>query len=100
MRMKTVSLLFVFLMVSFVKLFSQETTSEISGVVRGEGKGLEGATVEAIHLPTGTRYATMTRQEGRYNLANLKVGGPYEIKVTFVGFKAGSANNIMLLLGQ
>ena len=56
---------------------AQETTSEIQGVVTGDkGTGLEGATIVAIHLPTGTHYSTSTRKDGRYNLPNLRVGGP------------------------
>ncbi len=79
---------------------AQETTSEISGVVTaGEGK-IAGANVTATHQPSGTVYATTTRNDGRYSLANLRVGGPYIIKVTFVGYKADPYENVTLILGQ
>lgn len=93
-------MLLCFVLISFVKLFSQETTSEITGVVRSDNKGLQGATVVAVHQPTGTKYTTTTREDGRYNLTNLRVGGPYEITVSFVGFKSETQNNITLNLGQ
>lgn len=81
--------------------YAQETTSEIQGLVKDDkGAGLQGATVVATHLPTGTRYSTTTRKDGRYNLPNLKVGGPYEVKITFVGFNEAKQDNIILLLGQ
>jgi hypothetical protein len=61
---------------------------------------LPGVTVVAIHQPTGTKYGTSTRIDGRYNLPNLKIGGPYSITVSFVGFKTETENDVTLLLGQ
>ena len=80
--------------------FAQETTSEIQGRVTDGGNGLAGATVVAIHLPTSTRYATTTRKDGRYNFPNVRVGGPYTVTVSYVGFKEEKQENITLLLGQ
>lgn len=80
---------------------AQETTSEIQGTVFDtKATPLAGATITAVHQPTGTKYVTTSRKDGRYNLANLRIGGPYEIKVTFVGFNEGKQDNINLLLGQ
>ncbi|HEY4875964.1 MAG TPA: carboxypeptidase-like regulatory domain-containing protein, partial [Puia sp.] len=66
-------------------LFAQETTSQILGTVSDGATGLAGATVVALHVPTGTRYTTTTRKDGRFNLAGLRIGGPYTLTVTFVG---------------
>lgn len=83
-----------------MKAFAQETTSEIQGIVADEkGAGLQGATVVAEHQPTGTSYTTTTRKDGRYNLPNVRVGGPYEVKVTFVGFGEEKQSDITLPLG-
>jgi len=79
---------------------AQETTSEIQGTVLSGKTGIAGATIVAIHEPTGTKYTTSTRQDGRYNLTNLKIGGPYTISASFVGFKTETANDINLTLGQ
>jgi len=79
---------------------AQETTSEITGLVSSAQTGLQGATITALHTPTGTKYVTTTRNDGRYNLANLKVGGPYTISVTYVGYKQSQQENVTLLLGQ
>jgi hypothetical protein len=80
--------------------YAQETTSEIRGIVADGNKGLGNATVVAVHMPTGTKYSTTTRSDGRYNLPNLRIGGPYEITTTFTGYKEEKQNNIFLLLGQ
>lgn len=90
------------LIISLQPLFSisQETTSEIVGSVSSGEGGLAGATVTALNVPTGTKTVTTTRSEGRYNLPNLKVGGPYLITVSYVGFETSSRDSIYLSLGQ
>ena len=94
-------LLFTTLLAIFCfSAFSQETTSEIQGVISDGTKGLENASIVAIHQPTGTKYTTTSRKDGRYNLPNLRVGGPYEITATFVGYNSEKQDNITLLLGQ
>ncbi len=79
---------------------AQETTSEIQGIVLDGKQSIPGATVVAVHQPTGTKYGTTTRLDGRYNLPNLKIGGPYVVTVSFVGFKTETQSDITLLLGQ
>jgi len=77
------------------------TTSAMRGVVLdGKGSPLPGASVVATHLPTGTQYGAATRENGQYDLLNLRVGGPYELKVSFVGFQPFSQNDIQLALGK
>ncbi|GGA89549.1 cell envelope biogenesis protein OmpA [Puia dinghuensis] len=80
--------------------FGQETTSEIAGLVTDGKAGLGGATVTAIHGPTGTVYTTTSRKDGRYNLPNMRIGGPYTVTVSYVGFKEEKQENISLLLGE
>lgn len=69
-------------------LFSQGTTSgSIEGTITDEtGESLPGANIIAVHQPTGTEYGTSSRVDGRYTIRNVRVGGPYEVRVTFIGF--------------
>lgn len=84
-----------------LSLYAQETTAEIQGIILEKNASpLAGATITAIHQPTGTKYTTTTRKDGRYNLGNLRVGGPYEISVSYVGFKEEKQSEVYLLLGQ
>ncbi|MEM6261576.1 MAG: carboxypeptidase regulatory-like domain-containing protein [Bacteroidota bacterium] len=77
------------------------TTSAMSGVVQDEkGNGLEGATVIATHTPSGTRYGAISRNKGYFNFATLRVGGPYEVLVSYVGFEDTKVSNLYLALGQ
>ena len=81
-------------------LFAQETTCQILGTVTDGKSGLDGASVVALHVPSGTRYSTTTRKDGRFNLPGLRIGGPYTLTVSYVGFKADKQENINLVLGQ
>ena len=81
-------------------LMAQETTSEIVGIVSDGKSPLNGATVMVINTTTGAKYNTTTRKEGRYNIPNLRVGGPYTVSVSYIGFKEEKQENIFLLLGQ
>lgn len=77
------------------------TTAAISGTVYdASDQPLPGATVVAVHEPTGTRYGNTTNAEGRFRLANMQVGGPYTVEVTFVGYQAEVKDNVFLTLGQ
>ena len=53
------------------------TTGSLSGKVADQQGGvLPGATVLAVHTPTGTQYQAVTDVEGRYRILNVRVGGP------------------------
>ena len=100
---KIFSAIFICLLIgiSASSSFAQETTSEIQGLVTDDkGTPMGGATISATHLPTGTVYNTSSRKDGRYNLPNVRVGGPYTVKITFVGFKEDVQDDIVLSLGQ
>src|SRR5580765_4863535 len=99
MHSKNLLKIAVFFLFPFIAR-SQETTSEITGLIMTNQTPLQGATVTALHIPTGTKSVTTTRNDGRYNLANLKVGGPYTITVAYVGYKSAQQENVTLLLGQ
>jgi hypothetical protein len=76
------------------------TTASVNGIVTDSKGTVPGATVTITHLPTGTVYSTVTRADGRFNLPNLRVGGPYTFKVTFIGYKGFTQENITLSIGQ
>jgi hypothetical protein len=82
-------------------LFSQVTTSVVSGVIKSpSGEDLSGATVTATHEPTGTNYTVSSDKNGRYTIYNMKPGGPYSFTVTFVGYEPEKRVDIHLNLGE
>ncbi len=77
------------------------TTASVSGTIESaEGEGLPGATVQMTHLPSGTTYGNVSNTEGFFRIANMRVGGPYRISVSFVGFATFERSDINLSLGQ
>lgn len=86
---KKLLLPFVFVLAAFAGVYAQGvTTASISGVVADkEGKTLPGATVIAVHVPSGTKYGASTRADGRYDFPAVRIGGPYSITVSFVGYE-------------
>jgi len=98
---KLKSALFVVMLLMFsIVAKSQETTAEISGTISDATGALPNVIVTAVHVPTGTKYMTTTRNDGRYNLPNVKIGGPYTLSTSFVGYKSETASDIILNLGQ
>ena len=68
------------------------TTGSMSGVVTGaQGQPVAGASIIAIHEPSGTSYEGTTRADGRYAILNMRVGGPYTVQVIYVGGAGGAA---------
>jgi hypothetical protein len=47
---------------------------------------LPGASILAVHTPSGTRYTASTDYTGNFSISNMRVGGPYKVTITFVGF--------------
>jgi hypothetical protein len=77
------------------------TSSAINGKVKGsDGEELIGATVIAVHVPTGTEYGSVTNTAGNYIFPNVRVGGPYTVKVSYVGYETKIVEGINLALGE
>ena len=99
LSLKQMLLIAIFFM-SVSAALGQVTTSSLSGVISdSKGETLPGATVVAVHTPSGSQYATLTNVEGKYSLNGLRVGGPYKVTVTFVGYKEEAADNLTMALG-
>lgn len=94
------SLLSILMLCSYCSANAQETTSQIVGVITDDKGPLTGSVIIATHVPTGSSYIATSRIDGRYNLDNLKIGGPYTITVSFIGYKEQKKENITLLIGQ
>lgn len=88
------------LLLSFFS-YSQVTTSNIIGTVKAaNGEDLSGATVTAVHQPSGTKYVTTSKKGGAFNLPALRTGGPYTVTIEFVGYSASTVEGFNLILGE
>jgi len=99
--MKRSLLFFALVMASYGAVQAQVTTSSVTGIVKeANGSLTSGATIKATHVPSGTVYTGSANAAGRFNLANMRVGGPYKIEVTYVGQDPIIYNDVYLQLGQ
>ena len=90
-----------FMAVSVLTMGQGVTTSSMNGKITDkEGAPLPGATVMAVHQPTGSEYGNVSDANGLYRIANMQVGGPYTITITFVGFEPIVKLGVYLDLGQ
>jgi len=98
--MKKAILSLVLSMMFFIG-FGQVTSSTISGFVKNlNNEPLVGATVEATHQPTGTKYKTSTNKTGFYVLPNIRVGGPYVVTASYVGYNTKKESDVNTELGN
>ena len=94
-------LILVALMVSFITtMTAQITTSGLSGKVMADGETVIGATIEAVHTPSGTKYQAVTNSKGMFTINGMRPGGPYTVKVSYVGYQAKEFTDVKLELAQ
>ncbi len=102
--MKRTTKLLAIIILSLITHFSYGqgvTTSSINGkALDKDNNPLPGASVVAIHMPSGTKYGTATDFDGLFRISNMRVGGPYTITISFIGFNDFVRNNVVLQLGQ
>lgn len=80
--------------------FGQITTASITGTVGSNDGDLIGATIVATHVPSGTVYGVVTLENGNYYIPNMRVGGPYNLEVSYLGYAGQTKEDIYLQLGQ
>ena len=82
---------------------AQITTSSMAGKVtldNENGEEVIGATVVAVHEPSGTRYTAVTNTTGRFSINGMRTGGPYEVTVSYIGFQPKTIKGITLQLAE
>lgn len=77
-----------------------QSSSFLGQVTDAKGEALPGANVTATHTPSGSFYGTSTREDGRFNLPDVRIGGPYRIEVSFTGFETYVLDGVNISLGQ
>ena len=90
------------MLTSVLTLMAQVTTSALSGKVTMNDTKEEviGATIQAIHEPSGTKYAAVTNSNGRFTIQGMRNGGPYSVAISYIGYETKTFRNIVLELGE
>ncbi|MCP4151424.1 MAG: TonB-dependent receptor, partial [bacterium] len=93
--------LMLILIAPAVVLAQGSTTGAFNGTVTdADGSALAGVDVTLVHNPTGTKYRTISRSNGLYNIPSVKVGGPYTLTVEFEGMRTEKYDNLVVKLGE
>jgi len=84
-----------------VAAFAQVTTSSLAGRINDEnGEPLAGAAVIAVHVPSGTQYAAVANGDGQYTINGMRVGGPYKVTISFLGYQTLEYTDVILQLAE
>ena len=97
--MKRLLLIVALLLVVAVST-AQVTTSSIRGTITANDNPLPGATVVALHTPSGSQYSTTTNGDGHYTISGMRIGGPYEITISYLGYDTVKVAGFSLALGE
>lgn len=101
MRRTTLLLLTLLLVGLGFEGMAQVTTSSMSGVVKNDkGEALVGATITLKHIPTGASFNVSTRNGGVFDINNIPPGGPYSVKISYIGFADYTKEDINIPLGE
>jgi len=77
------------------------TTSAVAGkMTDAAGEPLGGASIVAVHQPTGSTYGAATDFDGFFRISNMRAGGPYRISFSYIGFETDVRENVYLTLGR
>ena len=84
-----------------VSAYAQVTTASLGGrVTDAEGGAIPGATIVAVHTPSGSQYYAMTNTEGRYSITGMRPGGPYTVEVSCLGYRKVNYTDVTLQLAE
>ena len=72
----------------------------MTGTVTDNETTIPGASIKATHVPSGTVYGTSTNNDGKFSIYGMRVGGPYKVEVTYVGYNPVTYSDISLRLGE
>lgn len=99
-HLQTLFLLAVLSFLFVIPTQAQVTTASMSGTVMFQDEPVIGATVLAVHEPSGTNYGTITNVDGRFFLQGMRTGGPYKVTISYVGYQSAVYSGITLQLGE
>ena len=97
---KKIKFLIAMMVFTVSSAMAQLTTSSMAGKVAANGEELIGAVVEAVHTPSGTRYTTVSNEKGMFAINGMRVGGPYEVVVKYIGYETKTFTGVTLELGE
>ena len=98
---KSINILITTLIFTSIIFAQGVTTSGLDGYVTDtDGNELVGANVVVVHEPSGIQYGTSVRDGGLYTIPNMRVGGPYTVTVSYIGYQTQNENDVYLFFSM
>ena len=92
---------FITMLLMAIGMNAQVTTSALSVKVTDDSnESLIGATVTAVHMPSGTKYNATSNLDGYAYMQGMRTGGPYSVEVSYIGYQTRTVEGVVLELGN
>ena len=99
--LKFSALAIIFMFIANLTFSQGVTTAALKGkVIDDIENALENVNVVLIHEPSGSQYGAITMQDGRFTIVGARVGGPYKVVLSSVGYANKEQSGIYLNLNQ
>jgi hypothetical protein len=100
-QLKRLFSMLIFLFIGLLMYGQGSTTSSMGGrIVDKDGKPLPGATIVAVHVPSGSQYGALANADGLFLIQGMRPGGPYTVDVSYIGYTKKTITDITLNLGE
>ena len=94
-------LLAVTALIASTVAYAQVTTASLAGKVSdSQDAAIPGATVIAVHVPSGTQYYGLSNTEGLFNINGMRSGGPYTVEIACLGYQSVKYTDVTLQLAE
>ncbi|MCQ2174477.1 MAG: TonB-dependent receptor [Bacteroidales bacterium] len=81
--------------------YAQVTTSSMNGRITDQtGAPVVGATVVAVHTPSGTQYYGIANEGGNFFINGMRAGGPYTVEISCLGFQPVTVTDVTIQLAE
>ena len=88
-------------MVFVVSGYAQVTTSSMNGrITDASGAPVAGATVVAVHTPSGTQYYAVANEGGNFFINGMRAGGPYTVEIACLGYQSVQVTDVTISLAE
>ncbi|OON70640.1 hypothetical protein B0919_01060 [Hymenobacter sp. CRA2] len=84
-----------------VSALAQSQSTNLSGTIKSEkDEMVVGASVVAIHMPTGIRRSSTSDASGKFAIPDMLTGGPFTVQISQPGFRPQVVTNVFLTVDK
>ncbi|MFP4207162.1 MAG: TonB-dependent receptor domain-containing protein [Wenzhouxiangella sp.] len=97
LKVRSTAVILIIALLLAGQAMAQLTSSNLRGqVVTSDGSPVAEATVQILHVPSGTVSQAVASSTGQFFQSGLRVGGPYQLTITREGFEPTVVEDVFL----